>query len=158
MLIGDKTGTASLKDILVQIRFNYKWEKNLKWFTKDRCLVLSHIQQIIWRRMSGAFADTPETRAPSALCSTMRGSHSEITQWLKMAAPAPAITATSQLAGKTWTYSVSLRKLHAHLHSTGQNLVAEPHPPARKAEKCSLCSRQLCIHCVSSWKPGILWQ
>lgn len=41
LLLGVKTGPVSMKAVLIQIKFNYKYEKNPKWFKQDRCLFLS---------------------------------------------------------------------------------------------------------------------
>lgn len=65
LLLGVKTGPVSMKAVSVQIKFNYKYEKNPKWFKQDRCLFLSQIQShlkvgnpgLLWMcHMSGTWA------------------------------------------------------------------------------------------------------
>lgn len=109
LLVGVKTGPVSMKAVLVQIKFNYKYEKNPKWFKQDRCLFLSQIQSHLKVGNPGLlWMTTCQGHGLLLSCSLLGGaSIPKITLRFKMAATTPAIATTTQLARKNRAYPLS---------------------------------------------------
>lgn len=79
LLLGVKTGPLSMKAVLIQIKFNYKYEKNPKWFKQDRCLFLSQIQSHLKVGNPGCYGCTTCQGHGLLLscCTVIRGFHSQ---------------------------------------------------------------------------------